>query len=57
MKKIIFCILIFFLFYSSSFASNKQGFFVSNLTIKELSQNIEKLKEEKIELDIKTKEY
>jgi len=45
------------LFYSSSFASNKQGFFVSNLTIKELSQNIEKLKEEKIELDIKTKEY
>lgn len=45
------------MFYSSSFASNKQGFFVSNLTIKELSQNIEKLKEEKIELDIKTKEY
>lgn len=57
MKKIIFCILISFLFYNSTFATNKQGFFASNLTIKELSQNIEKLKEEKTELDQKTKDY
>lgn len=55
MKKIIFCILIYLLFYNSTFATNTQGFLASWLTIKELSQNIEKLKEEKIELDQKTK--
>lgn len=56
MKKILFCFLICTLFYSTTFASSKQGFFSGSLTIRELSQNIEKLKEEKVELTIKTKE-
>lgn len=56
MKKLILFILTLPVLFSSVSADNT-GFFASNLTIKELSKNIEKLKEEKIELDQKTKDY
>lgn len=55
MKKIIF-LIIFLFFFNNTYAINHGDFFASNLTIKELWQNIEKLKDEKLQLKIKTKE-
>lgn len=55
MKKIILFITLF-LFYSNTYATDSGGFFASNLTIKELSQNIEKLKLENSEFQLKNKE-
>lgn len=55
MKKILFILIFTFLFIHQSYAKDSV-FFASDLTIKELSENIEKLKIEKIEFQEKNRE-
>lgn len=55
MKKIFFILIFTFLLINQSYAKDSKVF-VSDLTIKELSENIEKLKVEKIEFQEKNKE-
>lgn len=49
-------LFFFILSLSQTTYANKSGLFVSDLTIKELSQNVEKLKEEKLNLEEKSKQ-
>lgn len=55
MKKLIFFIILLFCF-ENSYATNSSSFFASSLTIKELSKNIESLKQSQKNLKIKNKE-